>query len=163
MKKIMVVAFALLYLTACDQYGYGRNTGQQISKGDIGTVVGAASGAYLGSKLGKGDGRLVGVAAGTLLGAAMGRSIGQSLDQADIAYHERTAQRALETGQSGEEFPWRNPETGHAGMVKPSDYYQTSQGQYCREYTQRIMVGGRAEEAYGQACRQPDGSWKIIQ
>lgn len=33
----------------------------------------------------------------------------------------------------------------------------------CREYTVPITVGGRAETAYGKACRQPDGSWQIVQ
>jgi surface antigen len=41
--------------------------------------------------------------------------------------------------------------------------YQTSAGQYCREYQQTIVVGGQSQSAYGTACRQPDGSWKITQ
>jgi len=32
----------------------------------------------------------------------------------------------------------------------------------CREYQQTITVGGRTERAYGTACKQADGSWKII-
>lgn len=34
-------------------------------------------------------------------------------------------------------------------------------GNYCREYTRTIAVGGRFESGYGTACRQPDGSWQI--
>ena len=33
---------------------------------------------------------------------------------------------------------------------------------YCREYTSTATVGGRPVETYGTACRQPDGSWKIV-
>lgn len=33
----------------------------------------------------------------------------------------------------------------------------------CREYMQKVNIGGREETAYGKACRQPDGQWKIIQ
>ncbi len=29
-----------------------------------------------------------------------------------------------------------------------------------REYQARIVVGGREVEAYGDACLQPDGSWR---
>ena len=29
-----------------------------------------------------------------------------------------------------------------------------------REYQTRIVVGGREVEAYGDACLQPDGSWR---
>ena len=35
-------------------------------------------------------------------------------------------------------------------------------GAYCREYQQEVIVGGQRQQGYGQACRQPDGSWKII-
>jgi hypothetical protein len=35
-------------------------------------------------------------------------------------------------------------------------------GPGCREYTAPIRVGGRVAESYGTACRQPDGSWRII-
>jgi surface antigen len=24
------------------------------------------------------------------------------------------------------------------------------------------MIGGRAEQVYGTACRQPDGSWQLV-
>ncbi|MFQ5535340.1 MAG: hypothetical protein ACE5EM_11030 [Sphingomonadales bacterium] len=34
--------------------------------------------------------------------------------------------------------------------------------QYCREYTTEIIINGEPQEAYGQACRQEDGTWKIM-
>jgi hypothetical protein len=33
---------------------------------------------------------------------------------------------------------------------------------YCREYTGTIYVGGRAQQGYGTACLQPDGSWQVV-
>jgi surface antigen len=33
---------------------------------------------------------------------------------------------------------------------------------YCREYTRSVTIGNRAQDAYGTACQQPDGSWKIV-
>lgn len=33
---------------------------------------------------------------------------------------------------------------------------------YCREYTRTVYIGNRAQEAYGTACLQPDGSWMIV-
>lgn len=33
---------------------------------------------------------------------------------------------------------------------------------YCREYTRPVQIGGRTQEAYGQACLQPDGAWRIV-
>jgi hypothetical protein len=35
-------------------------------------------------------------------------------------------------------------------------------GQYCREYVRTVTIDGRAVEAYGTACLQPDGSWRIV-
>lgn len=34
--------------------------------------------------------------------------------------------------------------------------------EYCREYTRTVSIGNRQEVAYGTACYQPDGSWKIV-
>lgn len=36
------------------------------------------------------------------------------------------------------------------------------EGRYCREYQKRVAVGGRAQNAYGTACRQLDGSWELV-
>lgn len=33
---------------------------------------------------------------------------------------------------------------------------------YCREYTRTVWIGGREQEAYGTACLQPDGAWKVV-
>ena len=54
------------------------------------------------------------------------------------------------------------PDSGNSGTVKPQPSYQNASGQYCREYQQTITVDGKTETAYGTACRQPDGSWKIV-
>lgn len=127
-----------------------------------GTVLGAAGGALLGSQVGSGRGQLVAVAIGTLAGALMGQDIGRTLDRADQAYMERNAQYALESTRSNQPTTWRNPDSGNYGTITPVETYQTSQGQYCREYHQTVTVGGQAQQAYGTACRQPDGKWLIV-
>ena len=35
-------------------------------------------------------------------------------------------------------------------------------GTYCREYTQKVTIGGVPQKSYGTACQQPDGTWKIL-
>ena len=35
-------------------------------------------------------------------------------------------------------------------------------GAYCRDFTQTITVDGEFEEAHGTACRQSDGTWRIV-
>ncbi len=47
---------------------------------------------------------------------------------------------------------------GHVTAVR-----QFSQdGLQCREFQQVVEIGGRSEDAYGTACLQPDGAWKIV-
>ena len=33
---------------------------------------------------------------------------------------------------------------------------------YCREYTKKIVVDGKEARAYGTACLQDDGSWRMV-
>lgn len=39
---------------------------------------------------------------------------------------------------------------------------QAYENDYCREYTRTIYIGARQQEAYGTACLQPNGDWKIV-
>lgn len=161
MKKLVAVVTVLAVLTACQQNGSGSSTMGGISKQDAGTVLGGVGGALLGSQVGGGKGQLIGVAAGTLLGGMLGNSVGASLDRADMTYYNRASQQALETAPSGQALPWSNPDSGHSGTITPQKYYQASNGQYCREYTQTIKVGGKVQEGVGTACRNEDGTWQI--
>jgi surface antigen len=84
------------------------------------------------------------------------------MDAADRREAQQAAVRALETAPSGSSVTWRNPDSGHSGAVTPTRTYQTASGQYCREYQQTVTVDGQQNRAYGTACRQSDGSWKIV-
>lgn len=35
-------------------------------------------------------------------------------------------------------------------------------GPYCREYTQKVMIGGQVRQAYGTACLQENRAWQIV-
>ena len=156
MDKIrgMAVAFVgLVMLSGC------QNTG---SKELIGTLGGAGLGGLAGAQIGKGDGQLVAVAIGTLGGALLGNSIGKNLDEVDQMMAVKSQQNALEHGPSNKPMRWKNPDTGNSGAITPKPAYQTPTGEFCREFQQEITVGGKTEQAYGKACRQPDGSWKIM-
>jgi surface antigen len=32
----------------------------------------------------------------------------------------------------------------------------------CREFQQDVTIAGERVKAFGTACRQPDGTWKIV-
>lgn len=157
-RKLIAVAVSSLMLTACDP----NNGGLELNKQTLGGLGGAALGGVAGSQIGGGRGKTAAIIGGTLLGAYAGSEIGASLDKADMNYYNQTSQRALETAQPGQSLPWSNPQSGNGGTITPSNYYQTASGQYCREYTQNITVGGRSERGQGTACRQPDGTWQIV-
>ncbi|WP_064429334.1 RT0821/Lpp0805 family surface protein [Rickettsia sp. Tenjiku01] len=155
LSKIMIIALATSMLQACNGPG-GMN------KQGTGTLLGGAGGALLGSQFGKGKGQLVGVGVGALLGAVLGGQIGAGMDEQDRRLAELTSQRALETAPSGSNVEWRNPDNGNYGYVTPNKTYRNSTGQYCREYTQTVVIGGKQHKAYGNACRQPDGQWQVV-
>lgn len=167
-KKSLMVIAATSMLTACVQndggvYHRQGRVDPVMNKQNAGALMGAVGGAILGSNVGKGKGNIAAIAVGTLLGAGLGSSVGASLDRADMQYYNSTAQNALETQPAGQALPWSNPQSGNSGYITPQNYYQTPTGQYCREYSQTINIGGRIEEGVGRACRQPDGTWRIAE
>lgn len=140
--------------------GPGREGG--ISKETGGTVLGGIAGGVLGSRIGGGRGKTVATIAGAILGGVLGGAIGKQLDERDKLLMARTTQTTLETAPSGKTTKWRNPDSGHSGTVTPEPSYQSSSGETCRPFTQTIFVDGKKETAKGSACRNPDGTWRII-
>ena len=149
-----LLAAGILVLAGCGAHSYGEKQG-------LGTLLGGAAGAVAGAQFGSGGGRLAMTALGTLAGAAIGNSFGESLDRADRAYLHNAHASALERNPVGKASYWHNPDTGNHGSVAPTNTYQAPTGEYCREYQQTIVVGGRTQQGYGTACRKPDGDWEI--
>ena len=78
------------------------------------------------------------------------------------------AQRAHEAAQVkatsanvGEKITWQTSDS--SGYVVATKEGKDSNGLTCREFQQEITVGGKTENAYGTACLQADGAWKIIE
>lgn len=148
-KKIAVLMLGLLMLSSC-------------TKQQVGTSMGAVAGGIVGSAFGKGSGQIAMIAAGAAVGGLIGNSIGADLDRADRMYYNRTTQQTLENARSGHQSAWRNPDSGNHGTMMVNRTFQSNNGEYCREFTQKIYVGNKVSEGYGTACRQPDGAWKIV-
>ena len=134
-----------------------------LNKTTGGALVGAGAGGLIGSQLGHGKGKDVATVLGVIAGGLIGSQVGASLDRADQAALHQTTQTALETAPPGQPLPWRNPDTGNYGTVVPQGIYRAADGGYCREFQQTIVVNGQQQQGYGKACRQPDGSWKIVE
>ena len=91
----------------------------------------------------------------------LGREVGRSLSRADQAAANH-AQTQAQTAPFGQPISWSNPESGNSGTVTPTRDGKDASGNQCREYRTTVTVGGKQEEAYGTACRQPDGSWRVV-
>ncbi|MDR3491704.1 MAG: RT0821/Lpp0805 family surface protein [Gammaproteobacteria bacterium] len=151
MKKIL--SKLLIAITTLSLFGCAELTNQ-----DVGTVSGGVIGGLLGSQFGQGSGQLVAIGAGTLVGAYLGGSIGKSMDDADRA----RMSHALETNNIGQPAYWQNQKTGTSYNVVPVKNVDYHGNRYCREYRSTANIAGKREQVYGTACRQPDGSWKIV-
>lgn len=169
--KLLVAFAALGLLSACaagpGEVGFNKTT--------AGGLAGAAGGAYAGSRLfggsngmiGKGSTtQMIGVAGGTLLGALIGGSVGSSLDRAD-----QNAVPRAQTRRGAPDISWSDPDsdTSRAAPARPApariirEGRDRDTGELCREFVQEIQVGGRIEKGWGIACRQEDGSWRVVQ
>lgn len=157
-KHTTVGILALGLLSACAQPGGYYGGGPTMNKENVGTVLGGVGGAVIGSQFGGGSGQLAATAAGTLLGAFLGNQVGQSLDRADMQYADQSATRAFRTNNVS---TWNNPNSGNSGTITPTRTYQ-SNGSLCREYQQTVTIEGRTQRAYGNACKQADGTWQIV-
>jgi hypothetical protein len=73
--------------------------------------------------------------------------------------HE-AAQIAATTAPIGERIIWK--EGNASGYVVATREGTSVSGRYCREFQHQVTIGGRNEQAYGTACRNPDGSWEVV-
>ncbi|MEP2870166.1 hypothetical protein [Parvibaculum sp.] len=132
--------------------GYGYRT-SACNSDKVGAVIGAVLGGVIGVHQDRGAGPVVG---GALVGALVGGLLGQAIDDSNRA----CVSDILEYVPSNQPVYW--DDGGYGYEVTPLRTYEPEQGRYCREYQTVVTIGGRAEQAYGTACRQPDGSWQIV-
>jgi surface antigen len=152
LKLVSSIVLSSLLLTGCAS-GTGPNAAT------AGAVLGGIAGGALASNVGGGRGRTVATIVGALAGAAIGSAIGSSMDDND----RRNTAESLESARDRQPVAWTNPNNNAQYTVTPTNTYQTSAGQYCRDYSVRAVVDGKRETVYGKACRQPDGTWRNVQ
>lgn len=167
-KPLVAVVLSMGLLAGCaSPSGYGNagyggeSTFGGGNKATAGTLLGGVVGGLAGSRFGGGTGKLVAVGVGTLLGAAIGNAAGQSLDRADAAYAQQAAGQAY-TAPTGSTIRWNNPQNGNWGSYTPTRDGTGPQGELCREFQTTISVGGQLQQGFGTACRQADGSWRVV-
>ena len=145
-----VVMLAVITLTGCASMEANPKT-------TVGAFGGAAFGGLIAAAAGGGGAAIAGAIIG---GALLGGAAGNYLDQRDKQLAAQAQQQALENAPTGAPVAWNNPDTRHQGTVTAVRTYESG-GTYCREFQSDVVIDGKNERAYGTACRQPDGSWKV--
>lgn len=152
MMSLPLVVLSTGLLVGC------QSTGNQEMAG---TVVGGVTGGVIGSQFGQGAGRWAGGAIGVVAGAVAGEAIGRYLDESDNG-HKRRAFSSASRAPVGETVYWENGRTGHWGWYEPTADGHSRYGNYCREFTMKTYMNGRAQRVTGTACRRPNGTWYEI-
>lgn len=124
----------------------------------VGGLLGAAAGGFTGAQFGKGQGKLAATALGTLVGFVIGQEVGRSFERVEEICFSRTFEHVPDR----ETIVWQDPQHGAQYQVTPVRTAEAANDMYCREYQAKATVGGKVSETYGTACRQPDGSWKLM-
>lgn len=145
LTKFGVISLIIIALVGC-------------KKQDVGVIAGGAVGGLVGSQFGGGTGQLVATAGGALLGAYLGGQLGRNIDETDKL---RTA-RALESSRTGHTTSWQNPDNGAQYAVTPTRTFNNQNNQPCREFNQQAIIAGETQNIYGTACREADGSWRVV-
>ena len=133
-----------------------------MTREESGNVIGALIGGALAYELaGDSSNKEIWVATGIIGGALAGGHYAV-LTEPSQRMNATNMHTTLESIPDNAQTKWINPNTNESGtmtVVRTNN----NNGTPCREFTQTIYVGGKAVQGYGTACRQADGSWKIIQ
>ncbi len=130
--------------------------GNQLTKGQTGAGIGAASGALLGQTIGRDtEATLIGAAVGTMLGYI----VGNEMDK----YDRQELNHVYERGVSGQSSSWHNPDNGNTYQVTPQPAYPsgTSSDSPCRQAEILATIDGKTEKTYTTACRNSSGQWVL--
>lgn len=125
-----------------------------------GVITGAIIGGLLGNTAGRGN--TGATLAGVIFGGAMGAALTSNMDCEDRSYAYRTYYDGFNSGRVGRNYDWHNPRNNHRGEFRVRSYYNDPYGFRCANFSQVTYVQGRSYNATGRACRQPDGTWAVV-
>lgn len=166
----------------------GGLIGGQFGKGGNDRAIGAVAGAVVGGAIGNAAsaGRECGGDAFARAGYGQGRYDGRRDDRYEARYDDRrdayapyddrryddryddgygygeaAYHDAFEYGRPHQRVTWTD-QRGHANYVQPGERFADRYGRNCRQFEQVIFIDGRRQTATGTACRERDGSWRIV-
>ncbi|MDI6026505.1 RT0821/Lpp0805 family surface protein [Corticibacterium sp. UT-5YL-CI-8] len=136
----IVVAFALLALAGCST-----------TSGVVGALTPGAESA---------ENNVSASIIRSLNGGLIGGQIGSGLSDSDRRSALAAEYRALEYAQASQLVTWSGS-SGRTGQVVALQPYRVG-SQDCRQYTQTVNSTAAVSTARGTACRNPDGSWSLL-
>jgi surface antigen len=124
----------------------------------IGAIMGGAIGGVIGAQVGEGAGRniaiLVGAAAGTLIGSHIGRT----MDEADRA----CVGEALEKAGDNRTVAWASTDGSTTYRVTPLAR-KPDTDPACRMFELQAATIAGSSTSKANACREKDGTWRVIE
>ena len=66
---------------------------------------------------------------------------------------------ALNSGAIGNQYNWRTDRA--EGYIIPT-YEFKRYDEYCRNFTQVVKIDGKSQTIHGSACKQVDGTWRMV-
>jgi hypothetical protein len=150
-KQLILTAITLTFISACavNQNGQLGPDGNVFNKETLLPLGGGILGAAVCNKLFKGHGSRQGWTAAC--GAA-----GYLFSSSFV----KNSSKAFEQNRTGQTSAWKDPD-GKSYSVTPTRTYQQN-NRPCREFRQTVEISGQTEIIKGNACRQNDGTWKVI-
>ncbi len=130
----------------------------------LGGLLGGAAGAGIGAAFGGGKGAAIGGVSGLLLGALAGNAASR-----ERRYSPAPTQGYYAPPPAGY-YAYQQPVyRGTTAYVPPpappvvaAPLAPAYNADSCRDFNQKIVIDGVERNAYGKACLQPDGSWRIV-
>jgi len=158
LRRWIAVLLMPIFLSACaDDPEASRVLGKSLGAG-----VGAVAGGYLGNKVGTGTANALATTVGVAMGAYFGGKLFDKLSRGDLNLASAAQSAALENAPSGKAVTWSNPDTGTAGMATAQPAFEKEGVGPCRPFTHLIQQAGEQAKVEGTACRNADGSWRVL-
>jgi len=142
--------------------------------GDLDPLFGGLIGGGMGAGIGYAAGKSKGAAIGGVLGLGLGAMLALAADQDNHRRYPRAVYAppppayipppAYAPPAYAPPPPAYQPSAYQPARVPAAEPYATAQYSqaHCREYSGTITVDGMARPAYGTACLQADGIWRIV-
>lgn len=74
---------------------------------------------------------------------------------------QQAYQRILQHNPDGQTGHWRGNSGRLAMALTPKVTLTRTNNTTCRQYSQKLLIGGKEENYFGIACRNTEGNWEV--